>query len=271
MSEPLPLSVLLLARDESLALERLLPALAFARETVVVWDDRGDPGTRDLAERLGARVIPHAFEGFGPQRQFALSQCREPWVLWIDADELPSDSMERDLRGQLAGAGAAESASVREEVAAWRLVRRTWFLGRRIRHCGWGDEKIVRLFRRDRARFDDAPVHERVVVDGAVGDLPCVLEHHSYETIDVCIEKMVRYARAGAEKAWRVGRRAGAIDVALRPPLRFLRQYLLQAGFLDGAHGLALCCFAAAQVAIKYAELWERTRLARSERPGKRA
>jgi (heptosyl)LPS beta-1,4-glucosyltransferase len=70
----------------------------------------------------------------------------------------------------------------------------------------------------------------------------------------------VRYAAAGAEKAFRRGRRAGALDVVVRPPLRFLRQYVLQFGFLDGVHGLVLCGFAATQVFLKYAELWKRSR-----------
>jgi (heptosyl)LPS beta-1,4-glucosyltransferase len=70
----------------------------------------------------------------------------------------------------------------------------------------------------------------------------------------------VHYAHAGAEKAWRGGKRASALDPLVRPPLRFLRQFVLQLGFLDGGHGLVLCGFAAAQVFLKYAELWQRSR-----------
>jgi len=260
MNDPLPISVLLLARDEVGELSALLPALGFARETVVIWDPRGTPAARETATRHGARVIEHEFAGFGAQRQFALAQCRETWVLWIDADERPGAGFEAALRAWLAAAGPAAGA---------RLERRSWFLGRRIRFCGWRGERIVRLFRRERARFDDAPVHERLILTGEVGELGAVIEHHSYATVDQCLVKMDRYARAGAEKAWRAGRRAGALDLALRPPLRFLRQYVLQAGFLDGAHGLLLCSLAAAQVMIKYGLLWERSRGARN--PAERA
>lgn len=250
MSEPLPISVLLLARDETRELERLLPALSFAREVVVVWDPRGALETRDVAARLGARVLEHAFDGFGAQRQFALGACRERWVFWIDADERPAPGFEDRVRRWLATPPAATGATV---------GRVSWFLGRRIRFCGWRDERVLRLFQRERARFDDAPVHERVILDGHADVLEAVIEHHSYPTLDACLLKMDRYGRAGAEKAWRDGRRAGALDVALRPPLRFVRQYLLQAGFLDGAHGLVLCALAAAQVMIKYALLWDRS------------
>jgi len=250
MSEALPISVLLLARDETRELEELLPALSFAREVVVVWDANGDSRTRQAAERSGARVSARPLTGFGAQRQFALEQCREPWVLWLDADERPSSGARDELARALALPG----------ITGATVARRGWFLGRRIRFCGWQRERLLRLFRRDSARFDDAPVHERVLVSGQVADLDLTLEHHSYPTWTACVDKLRRYAAAGAGKAWDAGRRAGPLDVLLRPPLRFARQYLLQLGLLDGSHGLVLCALAAWQVGLKYAELWARTR-----------
>jgi glycosyltransferase involved in cell wall biosynthesis len=250
----LPISVLLLARDETRALERLLPALVFVAEVVVVRDPRGDPALAETASRLGARVVSHEFVGFGPQRQFALGQCREEWVLWLDADEQLAPGAEAALRAALGGGARA-----------FALLRRGWFLGKRIRGCGWQDEWIVRVFRREGARFDDAPVHERLVAGAqhAVRLPGAEIDHHSYPDWDACVDKLIRYARAGAEKSWRDGRRASALDVLFRPPLRFLRMFVLQAGIRDGGHGLVLCALAAAQVALKYGDLWSRTRAAR--------
>jgi (heptosyl)LPS beta-1,4-glucosyltransferase len=247
-----PVSVLLLVRDEAGDLEELLPALAFAREVVVVWDPRGDPAARAAAERLGARVHERAFDGFGPQRTFALARCEEPWVLWLDADErLDAVAVQEILRAVRDPRGATQ----------FRLARVTWFLGQRIRFCGWQGESIVRLFRRDHASFDAAAVHEQVHVSGPrARAIPGVIHHHSYRTLGDCVDKCVRYGAAGAEKAYARGRRAGALDVLVRPPLRFLRQYVLELGVLDGGAGLVLCGFAAAQVFFKYAGLWRRTR-----------
>ncbi len=256
MDDRAPISVLLLARDETRDLEELIPALSFAREVVVVWDPRGDAATCAAAERLGARVLSHEFAGFGPQRAFALAHCTQAWVLWLDADE----------RLDAAATAAVRAAAAANSVATHhRLARTTWFLGRRIRWCGWQGETIVRLFRRESARFDDAEVHEQVAVAGAEGRaLAGTIEHLSYRTFADCVDKCVHYAHAGAEKAWRRGRRAGPLDPLIRPPLRFLRQYVLQLGVLDGAHGLVLCGFAAAQVFLKYAELWQRSQASRS-------
>ena len=250
---PLPVSVLLLAHDETAEIAALLPTLAFAREVVVVWDEAGDPRTRATAEALGARVLARRLDGFGPQRQFALEHCTQDWVLWIDADE----RLGPGSPGAIARAISAPAPAVA------LALRTSFFLGRRIRHCGWENEWLPRLFTRAGARFDASPVHERVEL-GAARTLPrdgaFTLEHHSYPDWDACVGKLTRYAHANAEKAVRAGRRASALDVLFRPPLRFLRQYGIQLGFLDGAHGLVLCGLAAWQVGLKYAELWARTR-----------
>src|SRR5262249_37415252 len=115
-------------------------------------------------------------------------------------------------------------------------------------------------------RFDSAPVHEQVIVEGTIERLEGTLEHRSYERWSDCRDKLVRYAAAGAEAARRAGRRASPLDLVLRPPLRFLRMYVLQLGFLDGVHGVALCALAATQVMLKYAELWARPGSAEPDR-----
>jgi hypothetical protein len=247
MDAELPLSVLLLARDETRGIEELLPALSFARQVVVVWDARGAEATRAAAERLGAEVHARALDGFGAQRRFALERCREPWVLWLDADERLDASALASLCRAVTAPGAE---------SGFRLERRTYFLGRRIRFCGWQGESVLRLFRREQARFDDAAVHERVHVTGTLGRLPGAIEHRSYERWEDCLRKLEDYANAGTRQALATGRRAGPLDVVLRPPLRFLRMYVLQLGFLDGFHGLLLCALGATQVLLKYAGVW---------------
>jgi len=247
MTEPLPLSILLLARNEASRLETLLPALRFAGEVVVVVDSSTTDATREVAARAGARVFERPLDGFGPQRAFALAQCTQPWILWLDADERLNRAAEASIVRTIRGSGAERG---------FRIARYGWFLGRRIRFCGWRGETVLRLFRRESARFDDAAVHEQIRIDGPVARLDGAIEHHSYASWMECRDKLVRYAAAGAEQARRAGRTAGPLDVLLRPPLRFVRMYLLQLGVLDGGAGLVLCALAAAQVMLKYAELW---------------
>lgn len=254
MRAPLPISVLLLARDEVADLAALLPTLAFASEVVLVWDPRGDAAVREMAERAGARVIEHEFAGFGAQRAAGLAACRADWVLWLDADER-LDEM----------ALAALSALRLDQLdVAYVLARRTWFLGAPIRFCGWQGESVLRLFPRESAAFDDAPVHETVQLGFASrARLPGRIEHHSYATWRQCVDKPRDYARLAAARAWASGRRASLLDLLWRPPLRFFRQYVLQLGALDGGRGLLICALGAWQVFLKYGELWARAQTER--------
>lgn len=246
---PFPISVLLLTRNEAARVERLLPSLAFAEQVVVV-DDASTDGTAALAERLGAEVHVRPLDGFGPQRQFALARCTRPWVLWIDADERLDDRAVAELTRVVTEDPRAERS------ASFSFERRTWFLGRRIRWCGWRGERVTRLFPRAAARFDDAPVHERVHLSGSVMPLAGILEHHSYESWEACRTKLEKYAGAAAEARRRAGRSASMLDVAFRPIARFVRMYVLQLGVLDGAHGFAVCALAATQVFLREMELW---------------
>lgn len=247
MDEPVSISVLLLARDEAARLDALLPTLDFAREVVVVVDAATRDRTREVAAGHGAVVLERSLDGFGPQRAFALAHCTQPWVLWIDTDERLDSTARREIAARVTG---------RQQASGFDLARVTYFLGRRIRFCGWQGERVLRLFRRERARFDDAPVHERVTVEGPIARIEGTLEHHSYASWAECRDKLFRYAEAGAESARRAGRRASLIDVVARPPLRFLRMYVLQFGVLDGAAGLMVCLLASVQVFLKYAALW---------------
>ncbi len=252
MSERLPVSVLLITHNEERRLPGWLAGAGWAAEVVVV-DSCSRDRTRDLASAAGAQVYEHPFEGFGAQRQFALRRCSQPWVLWLDADErLDGEALE-----SLAEAVRSPRAG------GYRIRRQGYFLGKRIRFCGWRNERVLRFFRREGARFNDKPVHESVVIPGPEGRLAGAIHHHSYERWVDCRDKLLRYAEASARRAHEGGRRASALDLLWRPPARFLRQYLLQLGFLDGAHGVLLCALSAGQVLLKYAELWSLTR----ERP----
>jgi len=142
--------------------------------------------------------------------------------------------------------------------SAFRVPRRNFFLGREIRHGGWGTDRPVRFFRRE-LRYNANQVHEHVDVTGGTGELRNVLLHYTYNSLEQYFEKFNRYSRWWAEQNYGRGRRGSVMAVFVKPPARFLRMYLLKGGFLDGAHGLVLACLAAASVMAKYARLWEKS------------
>ena len=246
MSEPLPLSLVIIARDAAHELADCLASAAFAAETIVVDSGSADD-TAQLAARAGARVIGHAWEGFGPQKNFAVLQATHDWVLCLDADERVTPELAAAIRALfVAGAPAA---------AAYAFARRNRFLGRWRAHGEGYPDWNVRLFDRRRARWSSDLVHEKVVADGPVEKLRGDLLHASAESIDAYIAKQNRYTTVQATVMHAKGERASAAQLVFSPVARFLRFYVLRLGFLDGAAGFAHIAIGAFASFLKYAKL----------------
>jgi glycosyltransferase involved in cell wall biosynthesis len=246
MSEPLPLSLIVITRDAAHELAECLASAPFAAEAVVV-----DSGSRDdtvaIARRAGARVVEHAFEGYGPQKNFAVAQAAQDWVLCIDADERVSAQLAASIREAFArGAPTA---------AGFMIARRNRFLGRWLAHGEGYPDWNVRLFDRRRARWSSEPVHEKVVAGGDVPRLRGDLLHASAESIDAYIAKQNRYTTLQAEAMHARGERAATMRIVLSPLARFLRFYVVRLGFLDGIAGFAHIAIGAFASFLKYAKL----------------
>jgi len=237
------------AHNESANIEACIAGLEWAREVIVVENDSGDD-TADRARGAGATVISPTFTTIGAARNHAIARAKTGWILVVDADERCTAELSEEIRDVVARGGGA---------VAFRVPRRNFFLGEEMRHGGWGDDKPIRLFRRE-LRYNDAMVHEHIdVTGGSIGEVKNRLLHYTYGSLDQYFEKFDRYSRWWAEQNFARGRRGSAAAIIFRPPARFVSMYVLKGGFRDGARGLVLACLAAASVMAKYARLWERS------------
>jgi len=242
-----PLTVLVTTLDEAANIGACLESVAWAADRLVV-DSGSTDGTVAIAERLGARVVTHEYESAARQKNWALDLVQHPWVLILDADERVTPPLADAARAIVTSAGPHDG---------YFLRRQSFFLGHPIRHCGWERDRVLRLFRTGRGRYDDRMVHELLQLDGTAGELPAPLLHYTYRTFHDYLEKLDRYTQRGADDLRRAGRRASLLALLLHPPARFLRMYVLQRGFLDGIPGFLLCALAAGSVWLKYARLFE--------------
>ena len=250
------LSALVIARNEEAGIARCLAALEFCGEIVLI-DAESSDRTVEIARRVTDRVWVEPWRGYSGQKSFALEKCRGDWVLWVDADEVVSPELAQAIRAVVEGGGGGPTPR-RDAVVAYEVARRVHYLGAWIRHGGWGEDRVVRLFRRGAARFSDDQVHERLLVDGEVSRLPGVLEHYTYRDLGHHWDKVRALARLGAEQAHARGRRAGALDLVFRPLARGLKLYVVKLGFLDGWRGWVIAGMSAAYVFLKYSMLKER-------------
>jgi glycosyltransferase involved in cell wall biosynthesis len=270
MSEPLPLSLVIITRDAAHELADCLASAAFVAEAIVV-DSGSSDDTAAIAVRSGARVIEHAWEGFGPQKNFAVMQARHDWVLCLDADERVTPELAASISALFAlGSPAtaaytqptaaaysqpAAAAYTQPAAAAYSMSRRNRFLGRWLAHGEGYPDWNVRLFDRKRARWSDDLVHEKVITDGPVSRLRGDLLHASAESIDDYIAKQNRYSTVQATEMYAQGKRASVLQLMLSPAVRFFRFYVIRLGFLDGAAGFAHIAIGAFASFLKYAKL----------------
>jgi glycosyltransferase involved in cell wall biosynthesis len=242
----LPLSVVLITQNAAAQLPDCLASVAFADEVVIV-DSGSTDGTVALAERYDARVVAREWIGYGRQKQFAVEQAANDWVLCLDADERVSP----ELAASLVRALEAPSALV------FRMARRNRFLGRWLRHGEGYPDWSPRLFDRRQARWSDDTVHEKVLYAVTPGTLEGDLLHESAEDLGRYLEKQNRYSTLAAEDLHRRGRRAGLTELVFSPLLRFFKFYFLQLGFLDGLPGLVHVSIGCMNSFMKYAKLIE--------------
>jgi glycosyltransferase involved in cell wall biosynthesis len=243
------LSAIVITKNEAANIGACLDSLAFCDERIVV-DSGSDDATVAIARDKGARVEFHEWQGFGPQKNHALSLASGTWVLSLDADEIVTPKLAAAIRSAVSGGGAD----------AFEMLRVSSFCGRQMRHSGWYPDYVVRLFRRGTAHFDDVVVHERVIPAGAVRRLEGALLHHPVRKLEDALSRLDRYSTAKAQMLVASGRKVTFMTGIGHGLFSFLRAYVLKAGFLDGPEGFLLAVANAENSYYPYMKAWLETR-----------
>ena len=221
------LSVTIITLNEERRIGKCIKSVSFADEIVVV-----DSGSRDrtveIAKQAGAQVIHQDWLGYGRQKQFAVEQTVNDWVLCLDADEWLSPELSQSI----------QSVLEHPEFSAYQFPRRNRFMGRWLRHGEGYPDWSLRLFKRDHAHWSEDEVHEKVVPGGDVGKISGDLMHESEETLQQYLEKQDRYTTLQAQRLKADGKRGSVIKIVLSPLFRFIKFYFIRLGVLDGLPGL---------------------------------
>jgi len=249
-----PISVYMITFNNARTVERALQSVKDWADEIVVVDSFSTDDTPEIVRRYTSRFEQRPWPGFRDQYQYASEQCRNDWVLFIDADEEISPALAREIREELA---RNEERSESEKVRGYECHRRTYFLGRWILHGGWVPDHEIRLYNRRFGRWA-GDLHAKVHVDGRVAFLRNFYYHYTYKDIADQIDTINRYSSTAAEDMERAGRRFSLLHLLFRPPARFVRDYILKGGFLDGLPGFIIAVNTMFHVFAKHAKLWEK-------------
>jgi len=241
-------TAIIITLNEADNIVEAIKSVSWADEIMVV-DSFSSDETVTLAEPLATRVLQREFMYHAEQKNWAIPQAAHEWVFILDADERVTPALAVEIKDILALPEIAHDAF-------W--IRRTnYFFGKRIRFSGVQGDKVIRLFKRDTCRYNDKQVHEEVVTNGSLGKLRARLEHYSFRSPRHFNEKHERYAERAASDLMKRGVHPNFFHFRIKPAFRFLKHFVWQLGFFDGAAGYKLSKLFAKSVRLRYEKLRE--------------
>ncbi len=238
-------STIIITKNAGTMIRRCIDSVAWADETIVV-DSGSTDDTAEICREMGVKFsVTSDFPGFGPQKNRALDLATGDWVVSIDADEWITPELRDEMRAAMA----------KPTAAAYAVPRRSSFCGRYMKHSGWWPDHVIRLFRRDAARFSDDRAHERLLVEGVTRKLKQPLMHEAISNMDQMLGKMNLYSTASARMLHERGRQASLATAVFHGSWAFFRTYILRLGFLDGREGFILAVANAEGSYYRYVKL----------------
>ncbi|PRX54109.1 glycosyltransferase family 2 protein [Flagellimonas meridianipacifica] len=238
------LSALVITYNEIGYIERCLESISFADEILVV-DSYSTDGTYEyLLKHPKVKVLQHPFENFTAQKSYALSQSTHDWTLFVDADEVVTPALRKEIQQTIRKPNACE---------AYWFYRKFMFKNQPLRFSGWQTDKNHRLFRKSKAKYTDKKiVHETLEVDGKSGILKNRLTHYCFKNYQDYKGKMLRYGGLRAQEEFLKGKSFNYFKLWAKPTWRFLYNYIVRLGVLDMERGVQICWLNALSVHERY-------------------
>jgi len=247
MIEKIPVSVYVLTTNNRRTVEQCLKSLSWAEELVIV-DSFSQDGTYEICKPYTHKLFQRKWTGHRDQYQYAADLTTRDWIMFVDADEEIPPELFEEIRTELKGKA--------KDLDGYFVYRRTYYLGRWIRYGGWYPDGEIRLYRREKGRWEGG-LHAKLVVDGRVGVLKNQYLHYTYGNISDQIQTIGKYSSIAAADLFQSGEKFSLFRLLFHPPFRFIKEYLFKSGFRDGLPGFIIIVSTMFYVFIKYAKLWE--------------
>lgn len=245
------ISAIIICTNEEDNIEECLKSVSGHKEIIdeiVVIDGGSTDNTREIALKYTDKFYENKWEGYSKQRTFSLTKANNDWIFSLDADERCTPELMSEMKTRL----EADSG----KYAGYDMPRRSFFLGKWIKHAGWYPDRKMRLFRKDKVKLSDNLVHERYIVDGDIGSLEKPILHYTVTSITDFMEKVNAYSTLSARE--KANTKSASYPVLFfRPFFSFFREFVLRGGFLDGVHGLMVSFFNMITSMLTYMKIWQ--------------
>jgi glycosyltransferase involved in cell wall biosynthesis len=244
------ISAVIITLNEERNIQRCISSLQNVADEIIVVDSYSSDKTKEICLANNVRFIEHQWEGYGNTKNYANQQAANDFILSIDADE----ALSVELRNAII---SIKQSAKDDEV--FQMNRLTNYCGKWIKHCGWYPDSKIRIWNRELGKWDNAAVHEKIQFKAEYKKilLKGDLHHYSYYNLLEHFQRIAKYSTLSAEKAFKQGKKSSLLKILLSPFARFIRNYFIKLGILDGFHGFAISRIEAYGVFVKYLTLYK--------------
>jgi len=242
-------SIVIICKNEADVIGNTLQSLQGIANDIVLYDNGSTDATMEVAKHFNVNLQQGSWEGFGKTKMKAIAMAKYDWILSLDADE----AIDEELKHSLMGLPLNDKTTVYE-------IRFKNFLGdKEMKYGEWGGDKHIRLFNRKIVYWNDAPVHEQLIMPKGIiiKKLKGNVLHQTMKDIEDYRTKIVKYAMLSAEKYYRQGKNTSWFKLRMAPAFTFFNYYILKLGFLDGHAGYICARMTARYTFLKYMRLKE--------------
>ncbi len=265
MENKIPLSVVIIVKNEEKRIAGCLESVKWADEIVVV-DDMSTDRTVEITRRCTDRVFQRKMEVEGVHRNYAYSLARNEWVLSLDADEKVSPELKDEIIKVVTQGTDAEISACRRDssqkddirqCSVFAIPLRNYIGDYWVRWGGWYPAYKDRLFRKGHFRYEEVDVHPRPIYDGKCGRLKGDIIHYSYEDFSELIGSLNGQTSKEAQKWIATGRKMSLAKALWRAADRLFRSFIAKKGYRDGVVGLMVALNGSFYQILSYAKYWE--------------
>lgn len=252
------LSVVIITLNEEDRVEEALKSCRDIADEIVVLDSFSTDKTCEIAARYDAVIYKNVFNDYASQKNLSLEKASHEWILNLDADERVSDRLKNEI---LAFKQKPDPEAEEDDADGFLINRKTFYLGRWIKHSGWYPDCKLRLFRKSKSRWRGR-IHEALVLEGKTARMTGDILHFTYRNITDHIQRLNSYSRLQALDIADKKKKALYLRALLMPPVTFIRFYFWKLGILDGFPGLVIALVSSWATAMKYLKAIELKRKA---------
>lgn len=232
--------------NEEHNIEAVLQSVSFADEVMVV-DSYSTDRTVELAKKHTDFIIQREYGNSASQKNWAIPQANNEWILLVDADERVTPELKDEILKILKDG---------TDKSGFWIYRQNFYMGKKLNFSGWQGDKVIRLFRKSKCKYEEKHVHAEVIVDGKVGYLKNKLEHFTYKNLPHMLAKSDRYTTWGAYDRLDRVKKVGAFHLVVKPFYTFFNKYFIKLGILDGKVGFILAALSSYYIFLRSLKIW---------------